>query len=132
MDTRILELRRLEQTLIEAALRGGHIREGTVMTLGAPPYRRLDCDGRALAYVRARPSKRAVRVDVSGLWVPAPRTTLLHVSSRSGLPTLLVRDGEDAEEAARFLEQTVESTRGALDRRLRAQKPWPRKSRMDP
>ena len=35
------------------------ISEGTVMTPGPPPYRRLDCGGRALAYIRERPRKRA-------------------------------------------------------------------------
>ncbi|NJK88379.1 MAG: hypothetical protein HC923_02605 [Myxococcales bacterium] len=40
---------------------GTGIREGEVMTPGPPPYRRLDCDARALCYVRVRPKKKAVR-----------------------------------------------------------------------
>ena len=48
--------------------------EGTVMTMGPPPYRRIDCNGRAVAYVRTRPRKQAVRVDISGLWVICPQT----------------------------------------------------------
>jgi hypothetical protein len=86
------------------------VREGTVMTEGPPPYRRLDCDGRALAYVRARPRKRAVRVDISGLWSPAQGSSI-RIASASGAATLLLRDGNDLEEAVRFLLETVERTR---------------------
>jgi hypothetical protein len=64
------ELEALANELITEMARDGVVREGTVMTEGPPPYRRLDCDGRALAYVRTRPRKKAVRVDVSSLWAP--------------------------------------------------------------
>jgi hypothetical protein len=88
--------------------------------VGPPPYRRLDCDGRALAYVRARPRKHAVRIDISGLWVPvaAPR---IRVASSSGSATLLVRDVDELEEAVRVLCETVERTRNVsrAGRRLR-------------
>ena len=64
-DTQTRALSDLASSLI-ASITGTElsVREGTVMTLGPAPYRRLDCDGRALAYVRARPKKRGVRVDV--------------------------------------------------------------------
>ncbi len=88
-------------------------REGTVMTVGPPPYRRLDCDGRALAYIRTRPRKRAVRVDVSGLWV-APQANHLCVRNAGGATTLLVRSTEDLADAAGYLADTVANTRTAL------------------
>jgi hypothetical protein len=40
------------------------IEEGVVMTLEKMPYRRLDCGGRALCYIRVRPTKRVVRIDL--------------------------------------------------------------------
>ena len=86
------------------------IREGIVMSLaGVAPYRRLDCDGKALCYVRCRPQKRAVRIDVSGLWRRPPRATSL-LSSSSSL-TLMVSRYEDIEEAAAYLRSVVQATR---------------------
>jgi hypothetical protein len=78
------------------------IREGAVMSLaGSPPYRRLDCDGKALCYIRCRPMKRAVRVDLSGLWCrPA-----------SGAATLMLASFEEVEDAARYLRSVVTVTR---------------------
>ena len=86
------------------------IREGTVMTMGPPPYRRLDCGGRALAYVRSRPRKGAVRVDISGLWVKA-RASYLEVRGSSGSVSLMLRCDEDIEEAASYLGEIVAHTR---------------------
>jgi hypothetical protein len=40
------------------------IEEGVVMTLEKTPYRRLDFGGRALCYIRVRPSKKVVRIDL--------------------------------------------------------------------
>ena len=40
------------------------IEEGVVMTLEKTPYRRLDFRGRALCYIRVRPTKRCVRIDL--------------------------------------------------------------------
>jgi hypothetical protein len=49
------------------------IKEGSVRTVGPAPYRRLDCKMRALAYIRCRPKKRMVRIDITGLWLVPPR-----------------------------------------------------------
>ena len=101
----------LAQELVGIVLeRADDIREGIVMTVGPPPYRRLDCDGRALAYIRVRPRKKAVRVDISGLWVarcPSP----LRRKTASGSATLFIRNHGDVVEAARFLLAVVEDTR---------------------
>lgn len=88
------------------------ITEGKVMTAGPPPYRRLDCDGRALAYVRRRARKGAVRIDVSGLW-NAERPSRIRIPTSNGIATLLVRDAHDLDEAIAFLSDTVERTRRA-------------------
>ncbi len=97
----------------------GGVREGTVMTVGPAPYRRLDADGRALAYVRVRPRKRAVRVDVSGLW-KASSPSRLRSASAGGTATLLVRGPGDLREAARFLAESVAETRSDSVRRSEA------------
>jgi hypothetical protein len=86
------------------------VSEGRVMTIGPPPYRRLDCDGRALAYIRRRARKKAVRIDVSGLW-KAERSSRLRIPTASGSATLLVRSADDLEEAVEFLHDTIERTR---------------------
>jgi hypothetical protein len=88
---------------------GSRISEGRVMCAGPVPYRRLDCQGRTLAYVRARPRKRAVRIDVTGLWKP-PRRSRLVVPAAGGVATLLIRSEGDLDDAVRFLERTVERT----------------------
>ncbi len=89
------------------------IQEGQVRSVGEPSYRRLDCDRRALAYVRIRPKHGFVRVDVSGLWaVPGP-TPLLHPRAM-GQVVLLLRQKEDVDEALRYLGQAVRATRRAL------------------
>ena len=41
------------------------IDEGIVMTLEKLPYRRLDFRGRALCYIRVRPTKHCVRIDLA-------------------------------------------------------------------
>lgn len=106
------DLDALAATLIQRAIDGGVMREGTVMTPGPPPYRRLDCDGRALAYVKTRKRKRALRVDISGLWVlPLPRG--LAFRSATGA-SMLLQDEAEIEEALRYLNQVVELTRRML------------------
>ena len=95
-----------------------HIREGIVMTTGPAPYRRLDCDGRALAYVRTRPKKRAVRVDVTGLW-RTPRASRLIIPTAGGSATLLIRSEADRHDATEYLLKTVEKTRDANSRKRR-------------
>lgn len=87
------------------------IEEGSVLSAGPPPYRRLDCDGRALAYVRARPRKVAVRIDLSGLWV-VPGRSALQVPSATGA-ALFVRSIGDIELAVHFLRAAVHATRAA-------------------
>jgi hypothetical protein len=103
----------LAAALIERAIaRCASIEEGEVMSLGPPPYRRLDCDGRALAYVRIRHRARVVRVDVSGLWAVARRSPLI-APSAAGAATLRVASADDLEEAVELLAETVAFTRRA-------------------
>lgn len=111
------ELETLACSLINGISGEGVVREGTVMTIGPAPYRRLDCDGRALAYVRTRPRKRAVRVDVSSLWTPA-RVPKSKIPSATGSTCLLLRSTEDVDEAIAFLRETVDKTRGLKERRV--------------
>jgi hypothetical protein len=86
------------------------IREGIVMSLaGAAPYRRLDCDGKALCYVRCRPQKKAVRIDVSGLWCRPPPSRL--ALQNSSAVTLMVSRDEDVSEAVSYLRSVVDATR---------------------
>ncbi|MCC7383669.1 MAG: hypothetical protein IT384_17645 [Deltaproteobacteria bacterium] len=119
-NTESLNLEDLAHALIAGVVtREPTVREGTVMTVGPPPYRRLDCDGRALAYVRTRPRKRAVRIDVSGLWLPAPGTSRIAIPSATGSATLLVRTRTDLEEAVAYLLDAVLRTRGWTDRGVR-------------
>jgi hypothetical protein len=101
----------LAQELIADVCRlAPHIQEGPVMSRGAAPYRRLDCDRRALAYVRARPRKEMVRIDLSGLWrVPRESRLMLHGSGSSA--TLMLRSAEDKSEAIAFLIAAVDLTR---------------------
>lgn len=109
----LTELGALAEDLIRAMVDSAlEVREGIVMTVGPPPYRRLDADGRALAYVRVRPRKRAVRVDVSGLW-RAVLDSPIRTPSASGAATLMVRTPEEVGMAVRYLAQTVERTREA-------------------
>lgn len=85
------------------------VTEGAVMTSGPPPYRRLDCDHRALVYVRCRPRKVAVRMDLSGLWrIPEPSP--LRVPSASGA-TLMIRAYPDVEEAVAYVRKALVLTR---------------------
>lgn len=106
-------LEALATSLIEEAVKAlPGVREGTVMTIGPAPYRRLDADGRALAYIRVRPRKHSVRVDISGLWhVRGP--SRLRVPSAGGSATLLIRRREDVHEALRLLARALEDTRAA-------------------
>lgn len=122
-----------EELIQELTLVSPDVREGTVMTMGPVPYRRLDCDRRALAYVRARPRKGMVRVDISGLWL-LPRDSPLATSSSGATKTLVLRCAADKTEAISFLLAIVEATRvqqarirereaqrRARDREIRAQ-----------
>lgn len=104
---------------------GERIFEGIVMTPGPPPYRRLDCDGRALAYLRLRSRKGGIRIDISGLWVP-PRRSPLSIPTASGAASLMVRQRDEIGEAVAFLFETVETTRQAI----RAQSASPSRPRL--
>jgi hypothetical protein len=91
------------------------ISEGVVMTTGPLPYRRLDCDRRALAYIRARPRKRIVRVDVSGLWI-VPSESRLRVDVSSAGCSLILRSAADKDEAIAFLLEAIQTTRTRLEK----------------
>lgn len=88
-------------------------REGVVMTTAPAPYRRIDCDARALIYVRMRPKKTMVRVDISGLWAsvttPGPWSELLLRASTG--PALILRHFSDVPAAVAYLQACVELTR---------------------
>ena len=90
------------------------VSEGIVLCTGPAPYRRLDCDGRALAYVRCRRLRRAVSVDVTGQW-KAPARSRLVVPAAGGAATLLVRSEADLADAVKFLVRAVERTREASE-----------------
>lgn len=99
-----------EKMIVRACAGARGIDEGKVMGLGQ--YRRLDCDLRALAYVRARPRKGAVRIDISGLWFTPPELVRSKLIEPSAVGIcLLVRNEEQVQEAARFLVRVVEHTR---------------------
>ncbi|MCK6551736.1 hypothetical protein L6R52_38235 [Myxococcota bacterium] len=105
-------LKVLAAKLIRALVDSGELEEGAVTTSAGPaPYRRLDRRGRALAYVRMRPKKRAVRIDVSNLWM-RPVSSRLEVMSSVGA-ALLVREHRDVPEALAYLRRTVEATERA-------------------
>lgn len=107
----IEELHRwIELVIRELVFRDRDIEEGFVRTIGPPAYRRIDFDRRALAYLRARPKKQMVRIDVPGTWRSPP-------SSRLSLPTangwaLAVRSEADVAEAAQAILTAVAHARG--------------------
>lgn len=90
------------------------LNEGTVMTMGPPPYRRIDCRGRAVAYIRTRPRKQAVRIDISGLWVICPQSQenvhRFMVRSATGGVSLLLKSKTDIEDSIRLIVDTVVHT----------------------
>lgn len=119
-----VDLEPVEDRLVENLLNAGvGIDEGRVMTPGLPPYRRLDCDGRALVYLRIRPKKGGIRVDLSGLWYPQ-RDHELRIPGSSGMASFLVSSRAEADALAPFLCAVVHHTRALLtaeaERRKRA------------
>src|SRR5262245_32708257 len=93
---------RLADTLVAAATQGTGIYEGVVTSMTRMPYRRLDFDGRALAYIRCRPRKNALRIDVPGAWI-TPKTSRLAVPGAIAANALAVSCEADAIEAAAVL-----------------------------
>ena len=105
------ELDRLIDLLIhELTKRDPAIHEGFVRTVGPPGYRRLDYDRRALAYVRARPKKGMVRIDVPGSW-RGPLSSRLSLPAANGW-ALAVRTESDLKEAVQAV-LTAVATRGS-------------------
>lgn len=104
------ELNHMMETLLSAAaekLPG--VYEGIVMS-HAKPYRRLDCDGRALAYCRVRTRRGGVRIDVSGLWIPA-EPCIFSVPGSTGAASLFITEETQVERIIAFLKETLERTR---------------------
>lgn len=106
---------RLATTFVRIALGISGVSEGRVRGRNTARYRRLDCDGRALAFVRGRPSAGGVRIDLSGLWV-RPARSRLEIVKPAGPPSLLLRAEHDVPEALAFLDTAVQGTRHALTR----------------
>lgn len=106
----------LATALIEAmAGLGPGIEEGRVRGRTAR-YRRLDCDGRALAYLRVRRRPPVgLRVDLSALWL-RPGPSALEIPGRTGSVSLLLTEPLDVAEAARYLAWAVAHMRALLAR----------------
>lgn len=109
------DLRALAEELVQRtiALEPLLVSEGRVMTpIDPAPYRRLDAQFRALAYVRVREKKRCVRVDISSLWpvwlVKPPKGLQL---SPEGRLAFGVKDGADVERLAAFLVELVRKSK---------------------
>lgn len=104
-------LTRVQTRLIQALVDSGELEEGRVRTTGPAAYRRLDRRGHALAYLRMRPKKRALRIDVPNLWHAPPPSRLATRSSMGW--ALWVRDHRDLPEAIAILRRTVLETERA-------------------
>lgn len=118
------DLRALGDRLLEELARlAPWAREGAVRGRRPGIYRRVDCDGRALIYLRPRRrGVRGLRVDLSGLWV-RPRKSPIEISGRSGSASLLVTDAAEIPEAARFVAEAIVTTRRLLDAEARRRPP---------
>jgi hypothetical protein len=105
------ELQRLADRLIrELLFCEREISEGFVRTVGPPGYRRLDFGERALAYVRVRPKKGFVRIDVPGSW-RSPISSRLSVPAANGW-ALAIRCDADLAEAVQAISTAVSHARG--------------------
>lgn len=91
------------------------ITEGLVRSQRDPaPYRRFDCDRRALLYLRVRPKKDLVRIDLAGHWLAPTRNPLSLGRSRG---VLAIRRPEDVLPAVEVVVGTILTTRrDATDR----------------
>lgn len=106
-----LQLEPVAEHLVQHLVSSGvGLREGEVMSPGPAPYRRVDGDSRALVYVRIRPKKRAVRVDLSGLWCIAGECRF-RIPGSTGMASFLISELSHAEELARYLVDVVYFTR---------------------
>lgn len=105
------QLEPIAEHLVQRLVSSGvGLREGEVMSPGPAPYRRVDGDSRALVYVRIRPKKRAVRVDLSGLWCIAGECRF-RVPGSTGMASFLISELSHADELARYLVDVVYFTR---------------------
>lgn len=112
LDARQVRLESLARAFVEAlyAAKLGAI-EGTVRSQqDEAPYRRFDCDHRALLYLRLRPKKDLVRIDIAGHWLAPPRTRLTLGSSRG---VLVLKTPSDVATAVEVVARTVADTREA-------------------
>ncbi len=98
-----------DQLIQTLCARDPEIAEGFVRTVGPPGYRRLDYRNRALAYVRSRPKKAIVRIDVPGIW-RGPLTCSLSMASANGW-ALALRTEHDVPEAVQAILTAVEHER---------------------
>jgi hypothetical protein len=86
------------------------ITEGLVRSQRDPaPYRRFDCDRRALLYLRIRPKKDLIRIDLAGHWLAPARNALSLGRSRG---VLAIRRPEDVLPAVQVVVGTILTTRG--------------------
>jgi hypothetical protein len=100
---------RIIGALVESSL---GIEEGEVATRRPGLYRRLDCPEGALAYVRVRPKKRTVRIDVTGRWPIGQRPRIVGPSA-AGAASLMVENDADADLAVEILLAAVLRARSA-------------------
>jgi hypothetical protein len=109
---RRIELDNLINSLVEEIKRAlPDAMEGEVDSkAGVPSYRRIDCDGRALLYLRARPRIKCIRVDITGLW-RAPIEGPLAEPMAAGSTSLVVRGSADFPEVLRYLRKAIDRTR---------------------
>ncbi len=96
------DLTQLMNAFMERMTTISGVTEGRVLTVGPPPYRRLDCDGRALAYVRVRRRQGIVRIDVSSLWNAERASSRLRIPTASGAATLALKSDVDLDDAFEF------------------------------
>lgn len=128
---RRVEYRRRAQQLVSLIIQRMEARElgiveGRVSSM-RPNYRRLDCDGRCLVYLRTRASIHAVRADVPPSWLRVEPCRLTVATTNRGLSAaLMVHDEKDVDVFLEFLIQTVAETRAAMVRAMRAPNwtPW--------
>src|SRR5262245_46571054 len=98
-----------DQLIRELRVRDPEIAEGYVRTVGPPGYRRLDYHNRALAYVRRRPKKGMVRIDVPNVW-RTPIECRLSLPSANGW-ALAVRCEKDLADAVQAVLTAVDHAR---------------------